>query len=151
MKITNNCINLIKKFEGLRLSAYPDPGTGGEPWTIGYGSTYYEDGSKVRKGDKISINRAESLLVTHVASFAKKVEKLVTSSITSNQFDALVSFAYNVGVGNFSKSTLLKKVNANPSDKTISLEFEKWVRAAGKVLPGLVKRRKEEARLYNSI
>ena len=82
--------------------------------------------------------------------FAKRVNELVTSNINQNQFNALVSFAYNVGTGNFSSSTLLKKVNRNPNDLTIKDEFLRWNKAGGKVLNGLTNRRNEEADLYFS-
>lgn len=141
-------IQIIKKFEGCRLKAYPDPGTGGEPWTIGWGTTYYDDGAKVRQGDVITQDRADALLHIHVADFQKRVVALVKSNINDNQLAALTSFAYNCGVPAFGKSTLLKKVNANPSDPTIRDEFMKWKKAGGKVLPGLVKRRSQEADLY---
>ena len=139
---------LIKGHEGLMLKAYPDPATGGEPWTIGYGNTFYEDGSKVKPGEKITKDRAEKILNHVLDGFSQKVKDLIKSNVTDNQFAALVSFAYNCGIGNLQKSTLLKKVNANPSDPTIRDEFAKWNKAAGKVMAGLTKRRADEANLY---
>lgn len=144
-------IDIIKKHEGLRLEAYPDPATGGEPWTIGYGNTFYEDGSKVKNGDVISMQRADTLLKFVVGIFQRRMQPLISAKITDNQLWALTSFAYNVGIGNFQKSTLLKKVNANPSDPTIADEFLKWNKAAGKVMAGLTKRRKEESILYFTV
>jgi len=147
MSPSGNCIKQIKKHEGLRLNAYLCPA--GVP-TIGYGATFYEDGAKVKLGDKITIDRADSLLLHTVTAFAGNVGKLIKSQVNQNQFDALVSFAYNVGVGALAKSTLLKKVNKNPNDPSIRVEFMKWTKAGGKELQGLVKRRKQEADLYFS-
>jgi len=138
-------LRLLAKHEGLSLKAYKCPAG---VWTIGYGNTFYEDGTKVKEGDIITKQRAEELLKVIANDFATKVDALVKPKLTMQQFDALVSFAYNVGTANFAKSTLLKKVNANPLDPTIRAEFEKWNKANGKVLKGLVTRRKEEADLY---
>lgn len=141
----NKGIPLIKKYEGLKLQAYICPA--GIP-TIGYGNTFYENGSKVVMGEKISIERADQLLFHTVQQFEISVRKLVKKPVNDNQIGALTSFAFNVGVGNLSKSTLLKKVNVNPNDPTIRNEFMRWTRANGKVLNGLVRRRQEEADLY---
>lgn len=138
-------LRLLAKHEGLSLKAYKCPAG---VWTIGYGNTFYEDGTKVKEGDIITKQRAEELLKVIANDFATKVDALVKPKLTMQQFDALVSFAYNVGTANFAKSTLLKKVNANPNDPTIRVEFEKWNKANGKVYKGLVTRRKEEADLY---
>lgn len=136
---------LIKKYEGCVLTAYKC--SAGKD-TIGYGNTFYEDGTPVKPGDKITKERADKLFELIVNDFAKKVAVLVTSTITPNQFGALVSFAYNAGVGALKSSTLLKKVNANPNDITIKDEFLKWKKAGGKILPGLIKRREAEIALY---
>ena len=117
-------------------------------WTIGYGNTFYEDGTSVKSGDKISKERAEILLTLILVTFENDVKKLVKSNINQYQFDALVSFAYNCGVGNLKASTLLKKVNINPSDASIKSEFLKWNKAGGKILLGLTKRREAESNLY---
>lgn len=143
----NKGIPIIKKFEGLRLTSYLCPAG---VWTIGYGSTFYENGSKVQEGEKITIDRADGLLINTVHLFEKSVKGLVKSSINENQLGALTSFAFNLGVGNFKASTLLKKVNKNPSDPMIRDEFMKWNKAGGKVLNGLTKRREAEANLYFS-
>ena len=143
----NKGIPIIKKFEGLRLTSYLCPAG---VWTIGYGSTLYENGSKVQEGEKITIDRADGLLINTVHLFEKSVKGLVKSSINENQLDALTSFAFNLGVGNFKASTLLKKVNKNPSDPMIRDEFMKWNKAGGKVLNGLTMRRGAEASLYFS-
>ena len=138
-------LEIIKKYEGLRLTAYLCPAN---KWTIGYGNTFYEDGTSVKPGDKITIERAESLLIKVTDAFWNQMSKLIKQPLTENQKSALLSFTYNVGIGNFQKSTLLKKVNANPNDLTIRSEFLKWVKSRGIVLSGLVKRRTEEANLY---
>ena len=143
----NKGIPIIKKFEGLRLTSYLCPAG---VWTIGYGSTFYENGSKVQEGEKITIDRADGLLINTVHLFEKSVKGLVKSSINENQLGALTSFAFNLGVGNFKASTLLKKVNKNPSDPMIRDEFMKWNKAGGKVLNGLTMRRGAEASLYFS-
>jgi len=144
----NKGIPLIKKYEGLKLQAYLCPSS--IP-TIGYGNTFYENGSKVVLGDKISIERADSLLMGTVQQFEISVRNLLKKPLNDNQIGALTSFAYNVGVGSLKNSTLLKKVNANPNDPTIRAEFMKWNKAGGKVLNGLTKRRAEEADLYFTI
>lgn len=136
---------IIKKHEGLRLRAYLCPA--GVP-TIGYGNTFYEDGTPVKMGEAITKDRAERMLFHTVARFQAAVDGVVTSKINQNQLDALTSFAYNVGIGALQRSTLLKKVNANPNDPTIRNEFMRWTRAGGRVLRGLEIRRKEEADLY---
>jgi len=141
----NKGIPIIRKYEGLKLNAYICPA--GVP-TIGWGSTFYENGSKVQMGDKITIDRADRLLFDIVQKFEISVRGLVKSSLNENQIGALTSFAFNVGVGALNKSTLLKKVNINPNDPTIRNEFMRWTKAGGKQLKGLVARREAEADLY---
>lgn len=146
MKISYSGLQLIKKYEGLSLRPYLD--AVGIP-TIGYGSTYYEDGKNVRMSDSpISKKKAELLLLNVVVDFERGVNRLVTSTINQNQFDALVSFSYNVGLGSLKSSTLLKRVNNNPQDADICYQFSRWNKAGGKVLLGLTRRREEEAELY---
>ena len=148
MKISENGLKLIKKFEGLSLKPYLC--SAGIP-TIGFGNTFYENMKKVTLQDEtITEERADSLfnfLVT--TNFVNVVNRLVIVDINQNQFDALVSFVYNLGSGNFEKSTLLKKVNQEDFIGA-SLEFEKWNRASGKVLSGLTKRRLAEKELFLS-
>jgi lysozyme len=151
----NKGIPIIRKFEGLKLKAYECPASLPLPkekkfWTIGYGNTFFENGLKVQEGDKITLDRADRLLFFVVTKFENEVKKIVKSEINENQLGALTSFAFNVGAGNLAKSTLLKKVNANPNDATIRDEFMRWTKAGGKVLNGLVTRRKAEADLYFS-
>jgi lysozyme len=148
MEVNKAGKDLIKRFEGCKLKAYRCPAM---LWTIGYGNTFYPDGTKVKEGDVITQQRAEEIFDVLLDDFAAKVDALVKSNVTANNFSALVSFTWNVGVGNFQKSTLLKKVNANPKDKTIPAEFRKWVRANDKVLKGLVRRREAEAKLYEQL
>lgn len=134
MKASNAAINLIKKWEGLKLDAYVDPvGI----WTIGWGTT-----KDVYPGQTITRAQAEAFLMRDIAQFAGQVNRLITASLTQGQFDALVSFTYNLGAGRLQSSTLRKKINANPDDPSIRYEFNRWVHGDGQVLPGLVKRRK---------
>lgn len=149
--MTDKGLKLIMDFEGLPknkpLEAYWD--SYGKVWTIGYGATHYLDGSPVKKGDKLkSKDEAVELLKMMVKKYEDDMYELVSVPINYYQADALTSFCYNCGVGNFKKSTLLKKVNKNPSDPTIRNEFAKWNRSGGKVLAGLTRRRKAEADLY---
>ena len=148
MEINKAGKDLIKRFEGCKLKAYKCPAG---VWTIGYGNTFYEDGTKVKEGDVITQERAEELFDIIIDDFAKKVDALIKSNVSENNFSALVSFAYNVGMGNFQRSTLLRKVNANPKDPSIRAEFMKWTRANDKVLNGLVRRREAEAKLYEQL
>lgn len=141
-------IQLIKRFEGLELRAYPDPGTGGKPWTIGIGTTVYPSGQAVKPGDVITEAQAEEYLRHDLARFEAAVREHAPAT-TQAQFDALVSFAYNVGEGALAKSTLLKKHNAGDYDGA-AREFGRWNRAAGKVLAGLTRRRAAEAQLYRA-
>ena len=147
MKVNKQGIQLVKSFEGCFLNAYLCPA---KVWTIGYGNTKYQNGTAVKQGDKITQEQAETLLSDILAEFSKDVSKLIKVELNDNQFSALVSFAFNLGVGALSKSTLLKKVNANPNDKTIENEFMRWVSAGGKKLNGLVRRRTAESKLYFS-
>ena len=143
-----NGIELIKKYEGFRSEPYKCPA---DVPTIGYGATYYPNGAKVSLSDpSISKEYAEKLLKEMLKTYEVGVDRYVKANINVNQFDALVSFSYNLGLGALQKSTLLKKININPSDPQISNEFKKWVRAGGVVLKGLERRRKEEAELYFS-
>lgn len=148
-KVTGtNGLNLIKKKEGF--VSIPYKCQAGVP-TIGYGSTYYEDGTKVTMSDPgVTEEQATKLLSNTIKGFEKAVNTYVTSDINQNQFDALVSFTYNVGPDQFKKSTLLKYINKNPNDPNIALEFAKWVKVKGNVSKGLVKRRAEESKLYFS-
>ena len=145
-KISNLGLELIKKYEGFKAKAYLCPA---KVSTIGFGSTYYEDGTKVKLTDSpITQERATELLEALLVSYERSVDSYCVDTINQYQFDALCSFAYNCGVGNLKSSTLLRKVNKNPNDPTIKDEFLKWNKGGGKVLSGLTKRRIEEAQLY---
>src|SRR5690606_21962893 len=145
MKLSNKGYEFLGKEEGLRLTAYQDSvGV----WTIGYGSTFYEDGTKVKQGDRITKERAMELFRSIVKRFEDGVNSTITRELNANQFDALVSLAYNIGVAAFSRSTVAKRVNANPCDPSIREAFEMWRNAGGK--PILLNRRKREADLYFS-
>ena len=147
MNISKTGIQLIKDFEGLRLNAYKC--SAGVP-TIGYGSCFYPDKTNVKMGDVLrDKEEAEILLINTLEDYDIYVSKYTKSvKLTQYQFDALVCFAYNVGLGALSKSTLLKKVLSNPNDSNIALEFAKWNKGGGVVLKGLTKRRQKEAELY---
>jgi len=147
MVITNRLKEIVKEFEGCKLKAYKCPAN---IWTIGFGSTRYEDGLGVRQGDEITQSKAEMLLEITLIKFSQQVGELVKVKINENQKDALTDFAYNCGVGNLKNSTLLKKVNANPIDASIRAEFLRWNKANGNILAGLTKRREAEANLYFS-
>lgn len=144
MKLSTHGIDLIKRFEGYSSKAYPDPATGGAPWTIGYGTT-----NGVKPGMVITAEKAEKMLRDDVAKFESGVSSLVTAPTTQGQFDAMVSLAYNIGLGNFGKSTLLKKHNARCYTCAAD-QFRVWNRANGKVMNGLTKRRAAERQVYMS-
>ena len=143
MKTSNKGVEFIKRHEGFRNSAYKCPAG---VWTIGYGHT-----SGVNSGDVITAMEGGRLL-RHDLAHAEAVVNNQRVDLTQNQFDALVSFVFNVGSGNFAKSTLLRKLKVDANDPTIASEFRKWDKARQngilKVLPGLAKRRAEEANLY---
>jgi len=148
MILDNKGYLFITKHEGLSLKPYLCPA---KVPTIGYGNTYYLNGKRVTLLDKEITKQEAFEMFKEIANrFAKRVDELVISELTQNQFNALVSFAYNVGTGNFSSSTLLKKINKNPNDLTLKAEFLRWNKAGGKVLNGLTNRRNEEADLYFS-
>lgn len=143
MKTSNLGINLVCGFEGLRLKAYDD-GVG--VWTIGYGTTVI-NGVKVKKGDTCTAEQAKSYMAQDLKKFESAVNTAVKVPLNQNQFDALVSLTYNIGNGAFKSSTLLKKLNAKDY-KGAAAEFPKWNKAGGRVLAGLVKRRKAEMELF---
>lgn len=147
-KIGTKGLEIIKSCEGLELEPYLCPA---KVPTIGYGSTFYENGKKVKITDpSITEQRATELLQHSLKSFEQYVDSYCRDDINQNQFDALVSFCYNLGPANLKSSTLLKKANANPNDLTIAQEFLKWNKAGGRALKGLTKRRQAEADLYFS-
>lgn len=144
-KIGKDGIALIKKFEGVRLQGYLCPAGIA---TIGWGHTGMVLGKPITTSMKISLDQAEKLLLSDLDKFEKGVSSLIKVTITQKQFDALVSFAYNVGLGNLGKSTLLKLINKR--DPKASEQFLVWNKAGGKVLNGLTKRRLAEKELFDS-
>jgi lysozyme len=145
MKTNQRGIDLIKSFEGLELKAYPDPGTGGDPWTIGYGHT----GPEVKKGLVITAQQAEDYLRKDLEKFESKLMGMLTAPVNENQWAALISFAYNCGPENLRTSTLLRLVNAKDYAGAAE-QFLRWNKAAGKVLDGLTRRRQAERALFLS-
>lgn len=146
MRASENGINLIKQFEGCRLTAYQDSvGV----WTIGYGWTQPVDGKPVAKGMVITQQKADDLLKQGIVQYENSVTNLVIVPLNQNQFDALVDFAYNLGVNALKESTLLKKLNAGDYAGAAN-EFTKWNKAGGKELAGLMRRREAEKSLFLS-
>lgn len=137
----------IKRFEGCRLTAYPDPGSGGDPWTVGWGAT----GTGIKKGVTWTQGQADARLEHDVNTFATKVSALLkTAPTTQSQYDALVSFAFNVGIGALKESTLLR-MHMDADYDGAAGQFARWNRASGKVLAGLTRRRAAEMRLYKGL
>lgn len=146
MTVNKAGLDLIRAFEGCRLDAYPDPGTGGEPITIGYGAT-----GGIKLGTKWTQAQADARLAQDVGRFSDGVAALLGLAPTNeNQFSAMVALAFNIGLGAFGSSTLLKKHKAGDYAGA-SAEFLKWVNAGGKRMNGLVRRREAEAQLYRGI
>lgn len=146
MQISKSGIELIKRFEGLRLKAYQDSvGV----WTIGYGWTQPVDGKKVGPGMLVDQATADRLLKCGVVQYEQGVNQLVKVKITQGQFDALVSFAYNLGLRSLSTSTLLQKLNDGDKQGAAD-QFGRWVNAGGKRLDGLVVRRAAEREMFLS-
>ena len=135
-------VALIEQFEGCSLTAYPDPGTGGEPYTIGIGTT-----GGVKPGDTCTREQAEEWLRDDCTHAEQAIDELVEVPLTQNQRDALISLIYNIGVGNFKGSTLLKLLNAG-NYAAAQQQFTRWDKAAGKEMPGLLRRREAEAELF---
>ena len=146
MQTSDKGIALIKQFEGCKLTAYQDSvGV----WTIGYGWTQPVDGKPIRAGMTIKQETAERLLKTGLVRYESDVSRLVKVDLTQGQFDALVSFTYNLGARSLSTSTLLRKLNAGDYAGA-SDEFLRWNKAGGKVLNGLTRRREAERALFLS-
>ncbi|MCK6950537.1 lysozyme [Enterobacter roggenkampii] len=146
MQTSDKGIALIKQFEGCKLTAYQDSvGI----WTIGYGWTQPVDGKPIRAGMTIKQETAERLLKTGLVSYESDVSRLVKVGVTQGQFDALVSFTYNLGALSLSTSTLLRKLNAGDYAGAAD-EFLRWNKAGGKVLNGLTRRREAERALFLS-
>lgn len=144
MKTSQVGIELISSFEDLKLNAYDD-GVG--VWTIGIGTTVYPNGVKVKKGDTCTLDQAKEYFAHDLKRFESSVNNLVKVPLTQNQFDALVSLAYNIGSGAFKNSTLLKKLNAKDYAGAAD-QFLVWNKGGGKVMKGLVRRREAERALF---
>ena len=147
LSISNDGLDNIKEDEGFRANAYRDPGSGDQPITIGYGTTRIS-GKAVQLGDTISEPKATSLMKRQVQNiYGAAVKRKVKVDLTQNEYDALVSFTYNVGVGNFGASTLLRKLNHKDYLEAAD-QFLRWDKADGQVMRGLTKRRKKERELF---
>ncbi|MFW2148666.1 lysozyme [Acinetobacter sp. TY1] len=144
MQVSTEGVALICCFEGLKLKAYDD-GVG--IWTIGFGTTIYPNGIKVKKGDTCTEAQAKVYIAHDLKTFESAVNSGVTVPINQNQFDALVSLTYNIGTGAFIESTLLKKLNLGDF-KAAATQFAVWNKGGGKVMQGLVNRRAEERKLF---
>lgn len=145
MKSSKLCFDVIKHFEGCKTIAYRDAvGI----WSIGYGNTFMPNGASVKQGDVITKADAEAILPIIVEKFAISVYKALKVEVKQHEFDALVSLTYNIGIGNFERSTLLKFINKGYSKQSICSEFLVWNKANRKVLAGLTRRRQCEAHLY---
>lgn len=146
-----NALDLITKYEGLKIKAYVDPATGGEPITIGIGTTRYHDGVKVKLGDNITEDEAKFELQYYVDhQITDKLDPIISIDINQDQIDAIVVLCYNIGFPSFSKSTLLRKINAGDFEGA-QAEFLKWNRANNKTMRGLTRRRLEEATLFGPL
>ncbi len=141
-----SALNIIKKFEGLKLIAYPDTGN---IWTVGYGSTINKDtGQSIKKGDKIDLETAERWLKMDVNEREKKIKGLIKVPISYNALEALTSLAYNIGTSAFTNSTLLKLLNQGADKNIVADQFLRWNKVNGKVVDGLTNRRKLERELF---
>ena len=147
MRMSAAGLAIVKEFEGLRLKAYKCPAA---VWTIGYGHTSAAGAPIVNPDLVITKDEAEEVLERDMEQYEEGVRKYVKVDLTQGQFDALVDFAYNAGVGALAKSTLLKKVNAEKFDE-VPAEFMKWTKGGGKELPGLVRRRRAEVKLWRGL
>lgn len=137
------CIAFVGKWEGCRLHAYPDPATGGEPWTVGYGAT----GPDIGPDTVWTQEQADADLADRLTRINATVTRAVRVRLSPKQRAALVSFAYNVGTGNLLNSTLLTHLNAGDYDRACG-QFGCWIMAAGHVMVGLIRRRAAEAELF---
>jgi lysozyme len=142
MIASQNCINLIKMFEGYKPKAYLCPAG---VTTIGFGSTMYTDGRKIKLGDTINEQQGNELLMWELKNKSIALHNL---NLNQNQFDSCLSFIYNVGIGAFNRSTIRKKILLNKNDKTIKDEFLRWVNKGSPFEKGLTRRRIAEADLY---
>ena len=144
MHVSPSGVDLICNFEGLRLKAYDD-GVG--VWTIGFGTTKYPNGIRVKKGDTCTLDQAKAYMQNDLKAFEQTVNNAVKVPLNQNQFDALVSLAYNIGSTAFKNSTLVKRLNEG-NYKAAANQFDVWVNAGGKRMQGLVNRRAAEKTLF---
>lgn len=145
MKLSSEGLALLKSFEGLELTAYPDPATNGDPWTIGYGHT----GPDVLQGLTITEAEAADFLSEDVHKFEQCVEEVLEQPATQHQFDGMVCLAYNIGCKAFASSTLLRLFNEG-NVTAAQQQFKRWDKAAGRVMAGLTRRREAEADLFGT-
>jgi len=147
-KITDSSLNLLMELEGFRSHPYKD--SGGR-YTIGFGSTFYNNGKPVQISDSpLTKEQAKQILVLNLTSYENYVEKAITSTISDNQFSALVLFTYNLGFGNLFKSSLRKEININPNSDKIPPLWLEWNKVNGKYSQGVENRRQKELDLYFS-
>ena len=146
MSVSNKGVDLICEFEGKRLAAYDD-GVG--VWTIGFGTIKYPDGNRVKKGDACTLEQAKEYMRHDLIEFEHTVNSSVKVPLNQNQFDALVSLAYNIGSNAFKSSTLVKKLNTGDYQGAAD-QFNVWINAGGKRMQGLVNRRDREKLLFLS-
>lgn len=143
MQINDAGLALLKSCEGCKLKAYPDPASGGAPWTVGYGHT----GDDVYEGLEITQERADELLKEDIEKLESELLDCIATPVSSNQFSALVVFTYNVGIGNFENSSLLKNLNSGDIQGAAD-QFPRWNRAGGEIRQYLVERREKERALF---
>lgn len=145
MKINDAGLTLIKSFEALELKAYPDPATGGDPWTVGYGHT----GPEVHPGMEITEAEADAILAADVQAFEHCVGEAVGQHVNENEFSACVSLAFNIGCKAFRTSTLARMLREGQNEAAAD-QFLRWNKAAGRVMAGLTRRREAERALFLS-
>lgn len=143
MSALAHAVALIKRWEGCRLEAYPDPASGGEPWTIGWGAT----GPGIKKGVRWTQAQADDRLALDVERFMRGVRESVRRPVSDNQLGAMTSLAYNIGIGAFRRSTLLRLFNAGDTVGA-GKQFDRWNKANGRVMKGLIRRRADERAVY---
>lgn len=144
MNVSDEGLDFIAEHEGIRLTAYPDPATGGVPWTIGVGHT-----GDVQQGDTCTHEQALEWLRSDAETAERCINNSVNVAMTQQQFDALVSLVFNIGCGNFGKSTLLRRLNEG-NDDAAAKQFLVWNRANNREMAGLTKRRQDEMALFQS-
>lgn len=137
-------LDLIREWEGCRLEAYPDPGTGGDPWTVGWGAT----GPGIGPGTRWTQEQADEALAEHVGQVADAVAGMVRVPLAPPQAAALISWVYNVGAGAARRSTLVRRLNAGDYD-AVPAQLARWNRAGGRVMRGLTNRRAAEAEMWS--